>query len=99
MAKTLKDLLLALLNATLILVALCLFLGWKLASTVEDVTSGLSEKLQVVAPLRDEAQGIREQLSGLRSDLARIQEDGVVSNTAVSLRMSNTLDKLETIET
>lgn len=99
MAKTLKDLLLALLNATLILVALCLFLGWKLASTVEDVTSGLSEKLQVVTPLRDEAQGIREQLSGLRSDLARIQEDGLVSNTVVSLRMSNTLDKLETIET
>ncbi len=99
MAKTLKDLLLALLNATLILIALCLFLGWKLASTVEDVTSGLSEKLQVVAPLRDEAQGIREQLSGLRSDLARIQEDGLVSNTVVSLRMSNTLDKLETIET
>jgi len=99
MAKTLKDLLLALLNATLILVALCLFLGWKLASTVEDVTSGLTEKLQVVTPLRDEAQGIREQLSGLRRDLARIQEDGQGSDSAASLQISATLDKLDTIET
>ena len=35
MAKTLKDLALALLNATLLLIALCLFLAWQVASKVD----------------------------------------------------------------
>ncbi len=99
MAKTLKDLLLALLNATLILVALCLFLGWKLASTVDGVTTNLSEKLQVVAPLREEAQGIRGELAALRDELALLQTDGDLIDGINEQRVTTVLDKLDALET
>ncbi|MGV6803738.1 MAG: hypothetical protein ACWA49_05985 [Ruegeria sp.] len=76
MAKTLKDLLLALLNATLILVALCLFLGWKLAQSVENIQDNFRESLHIVQPLRDQAQGIREDLGGLRTELSGLRNRG-----------------------
>ncbi|MES0860923.1 hypothetical protein ABLN87_01035 [Ruegeria sp. SCPT10] len=98
MAKTLKDLLLALLNATLILVALCLFLGWKLASSVEGISANFSDIIQVVAPLRDEAQGIRGELTALRSELAALPTDGSALDTATTQRISMTLNRLDAIE-
>ncbi|CUJ88953.1 hypothetical protein RUE5091_00795 [Ruegeria denitrificans] len=98
MAKTLKDLLLAMLNATLILVALCLFLGWKLASTVEDITMVFSEKAQVIAPLRDEIRGVQGELVALRSDLADVQAGGSVTDISEKLRISTALVKLDNLE-
>ncbi|WP_170329184.1 hypothetical protein [Ruegeria arenilitoris] len=98
MAKTLKDLLLALLNATLILVALCLFLGWRLASTVEDITKAFEEKIQVVAPLKDEIRGVRGELAALRSDLTNIQTSGDVTDIAEKVRISTALVKLDNLE-
>lgn len=98
MARTLKNLLLALLNATLILVALCLFLGWKLASTVEDVTTVFAEKVQIVAPLRTEIQGVRGELTALRSDLAALQVSDITENSAAAQRISDTLTKLDALE-
>ncbi|NVO55588.1 hypothetical protein HW561_07285 [Rhodobacteraceae bacterium B1Z28] len=98
MARTLKDLLLALLNATLILVALCLFLGWKLASTVDGITSRFSENLQIVTALREDAQGIRGELAALRSDLATIPVDGGVVDNITAQRITTTLTRLNDVE-
>ncbi|WP_170399738.1 hypothetical protein [Ruegeria arenilitoris] len=98
MAKTLKDLLLALLNATLILVALCLFLGWKLASTVEGITTVFEEKLQIIAPLKDEIRGVRGELAALRSDLTNLQTDGSVTDIAEKVRISTALVTLDNLE-
>lgn len=98
MAKTLKDLLLALLNATLILVALCLFLGWKLASTVEGITTAFSEKVQVIAPLKDEILGVQGELAALRNDLADVQSSGSVTDIAEKLRISTALVKRDNLE-
>ncbi len=98
MAKTFKDLLLALLNATLILVALCLFLGWKLASTVDGITDRFSETLETVAPLQEQAQGIRGELAALRSDLATIQLEGDTVDAATVERITATLDRLNAVE-
>lgn len=98
MAKTLKDLLLALLNATLILVALCLFLGWKLAATVDDITGKFAEKVQIVAPLKEEVQGVRGELTALRSDLSSIQFAGTVADSATAQKLSEVLDKLDDLE-
>ncbi|KUJ82106.1 hypothetical protein [Ruegeria profundi] len=98
MAKTFKDLLLALLNATLILVALCLFLGWRLATTVEDITTVFSEKVQIVAPLKDEIRGIRGEIAALRSDLTSIQDSGTVTDIAEKLRISTALATLDNME-
>ncbi len=105
MAKTLKDLLLALLNATLILLAICLFLGWKLAQSVDQIRTGFAENLQVVAPLREEAQGIRGELTALRSDLASLSAGSLLDatmrqqvNTALQ-RLNNLEGKLEDTQT
>jgi len=85
MAKTLKDLALALLNATLILVALCLFLAWKTASTVDGLTAAFSQNLIKVTPLRDEVAGLREDLAAMRADLAVIKsQSGEATATAVA---------------
>lgn len=100
MAKTIKDLLLALLNATLILLALCLFLGWKLAQSVDGIRAGFAENLQVIAPLRDEAQGIRGELAGLRSDLRAIrQQDLATLDPETRTKLNNALDRLSDLET
>ncbi|WP_282151471.1 hypothetical protein [Ruegeria atlantica] len=98
MAKTLKDLLLALLNATLILIALCLFLGWKLASTVDDITVKFAEKVQIVAPLKEDVQGLRGELTALRSDLSSLQLSGTAADSATARKLSETLEKLNGLE-
>ena len=74
MAKTLKDLALALLNATLILVALCLFLAWQVVSTARDVTDRLGEELAGMAPLRGAVLEVRDEVAGLRQDLAALRD-------------------------
>lgn len=98
MAKTLKDLMLALLNATLILLALCLFLGWKLAQSVENIRDGFAENLQLVSPLRDQAQGIRDEVAGLREDLATIRDQQGDLDFAVKAKLSAALDRLGELE-
>ncbi|WP_299944697.1 hypothetical protein [uncultured Ruegeria sp.] len=98
MAKTLKDLLLALLNATLILLALCLFLGWKLAQSVDQIRSGFAENLQVVAPLREQAQGIRGELTALRSELATLASQNTLPDTNTRQQLNATLQRLSNLE-
>ncbi len=73
MGKTLKDLVLALLNATLILVALCLFLGWQLTRTVDGLVDTATDNLQVLTPLRDEIGQMTGEVQGLRADLASLR--------------------------
>ncbi|MEX0307521.1 MAG: hypothetical protein AB3N12_09060 [Ruegeria sp.] len=98
MAKTLKDLLLALLNATLILLALCLFLGWKLAQSVDQIRDGFAENLQQVVPLREQAQGIRGELTALRSDLATLNSQGTQLDTTARQQLNSALQRLSNLE-
>lgn len=95
MAKTLKDLALALLNATLILLALCLFLAWKTASTVDGLTATFSENLIKITPLRDEVAGLREDLSGIRSDLATLKSQSGAYSSATLTALQQKMQTLE----
>ncbi|WP_319544801.1 hypothetical protein [Ruegeria conchae] len=97
MAKTLKDLLLAFLNATLILLALCLFLGWKLLQSADQIRTGFAENLQAVAPLREQAQGIRVELTELRSDLASFGQRAQLDET-MRQQLSAALQRLNSLE-
>jgi len=85
MTKTILDLLKAMINATLILLALCLFLGWILMSSVQDVTGKVTEAIVQVSPVQDRIQDLRLEIAGLRSDLISLPEQAV----------SNQLDKLD----
>ena len=58
MIKTLKDLALALLNATLLLIALCLFLAWLVSSRVDGMLATFASNLELVGPLREDVQAM-----------------------------------------
>ncbi|WIY24287.1 hypothetical protein [Parasedimentitalea psychrophila] len=69
MTKTILDLFKAMINATLLLLALCLFLGWMLMSSVQDVTAKLTDAIAQVAPVQHRIEGLRLEIAGLRSDI------------------------------
>lgn len=95
MAKTLKDLGLALINATLILLALCLFLALTVVNRIDGLTETFSQNLITVQPLREEVQATREELAALRADLAEVISQGGDFSSAAALRMQAKLDGME----
>lgn len=100
MAKTLKDLALALLNATLILVALCLFLAWKTSSTVNGMVGEFASQIEIVGPVREDVQAMTTELKGLRADLAEVKTGAASPEVVARLQtrvesMSNRLDRVE----
>jgi hypothetical protein len=100
LARTLGQLALALLNATLILVVLALFLAWRLSGTVERVTEAAAgaaaQQLAELAPVGDELSGLREQVAGLRLELAAMQADGEAGARAAADAVATRLDEIET---
>lgn len=96
MARVLKDLVLALLNATLILVALCLFLAWKVTDTFDGMTLRLGERLDAVSPLRDEIKGVRSDIQDLRGDMESLRTlDGSAAQTAALAALNTKLTALD----
>lgn len=93
--KTVKDLLLAMINATLILVALCLFLLWQLSRTGERVVASFAESLQIVEPLEVKVEALRTEVSNLRADLAGISLDSSALTTQTTQRLQSRADALQ----
>jgi len=69
MRKTILDLLKAMINATLLLLALCLYLGWMLVSSIQDVTGKVTEAVTQVTPVQDRIQDLQLEVAGLRRDI------------------------------
>ena len=103
-----KDLALAFLNATLILIAICLWLAWQLSDTVSSATSEFAASLVRLQPLRDDVRAMTNEIASLRTDLAAMgQRTGEVGSQAFSavqervetleVRVSGTLTKMETL--
>jgi hypothetical protein len=69
MGKLIRELLKALLNATLLLLAVCLVFGWMLMGRVQDVTTRVSSAVAEITPVRDRVEALRAEIAGLRSDL------------------------------
>ncbi|RDC72882.1 hypothetical protein DLJ49_09710 [Rhodovulum sp. 12E13] len=78
LARALRALALSLVNATLILLAACLFLAWQVTATVDRVGVRMAEAAAVqvarLAPLADEIALTRGEIAGLRADLAELGE-------------------------
>ena len=87
LGRTLWNLVLALLNATLILVALCLWLAWRVTAQVDAITDDFAENLIEITPLRDEVQELRSEVAGLRSDLQVVQSGAGEASTAALARI------------
>lgn len=100
MAKTLKDLVLALINATLILIALCLFLAWKTSATLNGLVGEFASQIEIVGPLRDDVQAMTAEVNALRTDLAEVRFDTASSELVAQLktRVDTMTDKLDSVE-
>jgi uncharacterized small protein (DUF1192 family) len=72
LAPTLRNLALALLNATLILAALVLWLAWRTADAVHDVTEDVDLALVGLDPVRADLALLRDEVAGLRADIAAL---------------------------
>jgi hypothetical protein len=59
LGRTLWSLLLAVLNATLILLALCLWLAWHVLSEARAISGGLADGLAHMTPVTSELAGLR----------------------------------------
>ncbi|WP_068115422.1 hypothetical protein [Tropicimonas marinistellae] len=85
--RVLVDLGLALLNATLILVAVCLFFAWRTARTVDGIAETLVSNIEIVEPLRNDVNALTSEVTALREDLATItsQTGNLTSESAAAL--------------
>jgi len=97
---TLKDLALALLNATLLLLALCLFLAWQVAQTIDGTAARFAASLVDLGPLRTELQALTDEGAALRAELAALRDlpANVHANASGTLADPATAQRLAQLE-
>lgn len=95
MLKALKDLLVAMINATLILIVLALFLAWKVTSTADQIASNFATSLISVEPLREDIQGLTAELGAIRTDLQQLGEKPGELSSASLQRIENRLNQMQ----
>lgn len=96
MGKALWNLIVALVNATLILVALCLFLGLQLVKKVDSVTANLGQSFDVLAPLQADFAETRTDLGEIRTELAALRQNAGAATSAEFQAAAGRIDALET---
>lgn len=102
MTRTLKDLALALINATLILLAVCLFLGLRVADRANDVAHTFATALADLGPVRQSLDATTAEVAALRADLeelranpgAQVQDKISVKAEAIEARLDTVQDSL-----
>ncbi|WP_157132152.1 hypothetical protein [Roseobacter sp. AzwK-3b] len=70
LGRSIRNLVLAFLNATLILTALCLWLVWGALSAAERVSEQIGEAARAVLPLRTDITTLSKEIAAARTDLA-----------------------------
>ncbi|SMP11015.1 hypothetical protein [Shimia sagamensis] len=93
--KTIKDLLIAMINATLILVAICLFFLWRLSATAERVVASFAQNLQIVQPLETKVEDLRSEVANLRSDLAGVSLESSALTAQATERLQTRANALQ----
>ncbi|GJL81024.1 MAG: hypothetical protein DHS20C01_06580 [marine bacterium B5-7] len=81
--KVIRDLILALLNATIVLVIIAVVLGLILMSKVESVTAGINERLAAIAPLKTRIENTTNEMRELKDEIALLRDNGDVIDAAV----------------
>lgn len=80
---------LALLNATLILAALCLWFAWGALTAAERVSARIEEAARTVLPLRTEIVTLTEEIVATRTELARRRSEGATESAALYERIAD----------
>lgn len=91
MRQILQDLIKSMLNATLLLIALCLYLGWQTVSAIDGLSSRIAARL---APVETRVENITVALSELRVTLAERPQEGGVAGAAMDRQLFERLDLL-----
>jgi hypothetical protein len=96
MLKIIKDIAVAMINATLILILLCLFMAWRVSSTANDLAASFASNIEVLKPVRGSVEDMTAELAALRDDLQTLRTQGGTLNAAVTQRIDTRLDALQT---
>src|SRR6056297_1860497 len=88
LGRSVGNLLLALLNATLILAALCLWLSWGVLSAAERFSDQIGEAAKTILPLRTEIATLSKEIAAARTDLATIRTAGEKDTSALEARIA-----------
>ncbi|ROU03331.1 hypothetical protein [Histidinibacterium lentulum] len=95
LGRTAKNLFLALLNATLILLALCLWLAWNVLSTAERVSEQMAVAAGTVTPLREGIEALTAEIAGARADVADLRVGLEASETGSADQVAERLAGIE----
>lgn len=98
-AGRLGGLVLALVNATLILAALCLWLAWGALSAAERVATQITDAATAVLPLRAEITALTEEIAAARADLAARRAEGAGDTAALEERIAGVEARLAELAT
>lgn len=95
LGRSIWNLALALLNATLILAALCLWFAWGALTTAEQVSNQINTAAESVLPMRTEIARLTEEISATRADLAtRANTTPNVDTSALQARIAGAEEQL-----
>ena len=92
--RSIWNLALALLNATLILAALCLWFAWGALSTAERVSSQINTAAEAVLPMRAEIARLTEEISATRDELATRAATPSIDTSALEARIAGVEEQL-----
>jgi septal ring factor EnvC (AmiA/AmiB activator) len=73
LVPTIRQLALALMNASLLLLALCLWLAWAALSAAERVSTHIKETVQTVTPLREDLAALTAEIAVTRDEVAALR--------------------------
>ena len=94
LGQTLGSLALALVNATLLLAALCLWLAWGAMSAAERASDQIRLTSEAVLPLRDDIGALTAELAAARADIAALTERAP-AGAANTLALQGQLTRIE----
>ena len=99
MLKILKDLALAMLNATLLLIVLALFLALRLTDKMEHLAGGVAAHAVELLPLREEANDLAQEVTGLREDVQALLALPAQVGNALEAKLDVARDELAALST
>jgi hypothetical protein len=93
--QTLQNLILACLNATLILVFLCLLTAYFAFKKVDGIAKTFAQNVVSITPFVEEVSALNMTLIGLREDIGVLRESPSADGDAASHRLEARLDKIQ----
>lgn len=98
MGKTFWNLFIALINATLILAIICLWLAWKVLSAADRVSDQVAVASENIAASREDIRAMTTALGGLKSEVAALRTTPDPALDALTTRLDSVDERLVPLE-